>query len=156
MKCYCNNSRLCWKSFSFVIFLVAHLLLSQIYYVMSTWHRGRMRKRKLFLQQSQTELGFVVAPSIWSKVWIVSLTTKHRRNFFEIQFRKPFVFYKGAEVGWCSDISVSETSWMIYLSIFNFGNLSKKQTKINRNPFFTHIYINSYICVNFFVGIVVP
>ena len=116
MKCYCNNSRLCWTSFSFVIFLVAHLLLSQIYYVMSTWHRGRMRKRKLFLQQSQTELGFVVAPSIWSKVWIVSLTTKHQRNFFEIQFGNPLFSTKGQKL---ADVQISlflkQAEWFIYL-----------------------------------------
>ena len=62
MKCYCNNSRLCWKSFSFVIFLVAHLLLSQIYYVMSTWHRGRMRKKEIISTTKSDRVRFCCCP----------------------------------------------------------------------------------------------
>ena len=95
IKCYHNKSRIILK-----VLLICNILgstsshiwdISLKYYVKSTCCKDR-RKRKWFLEQSQTELGFVVATSIWSKVWIVSLTTNHQRNFFEIQFRKPYCF----------------------------------------------------------------
>ena len=110
---------------------------------MSTWYSKRMGKRKWFLEQSQTELGFVAATSIWSKVWIVSLTTEHQGNFFEIQFWKPFVFYKGAEVGWSSDIYLSETSSIIYPPPTQ--KIGFQFEKSARNS-----------CDHFFVGIFVP
>ena len=130
---------------------MAHLFLSHIYYVMSTWHSGRMGKKEMIS---------------WTKSDWVRFCCGH---FDLIKSLDCFTNYQApAEFLWDP---ISETlcflqrgrSWLMfrYLCFWNklndlfiYFQFWKPIQKPNKKRI--HSLGKSYMCVNFFVGIVVP